>query len=138
MKKLIVPDSNIIFRALRSPHSRTREILLREDCLFLTPNFLFAEIFKYKEKILLRSPATAVEVYEYLTLMLRRIHFVNEELVSLGNRIQAHRLCGDIDEKDTPFLALTLELEAKLWTSDEELKIGLTKKGFRDFFDGSE
>ena len=135
---MVVPDSNIIFRALRSPHSRTRDMLLRKDYTFLTPNFLFAEIFKYKEKILLRSPATEVEVYEYLTLLLRRIHFVNEELVSLANRIQAYRLCNDIDEKDTPFLALTLELEAKLWTSDTELKAGLMKKGFRDFFDEGE
>lgn len=132
---LVIPDSNVIFRALRSPFSRTRETLLRDDCLFLTPNFLFEEIFKYKEKILHHSPATEMEVYEYLSLLLRKIHFINEDLVSLGNRIQAHRLCSDIDEKDTPFLALVLELEAKFWTFDNELKTGLMKKGFRDFFD---
>lgn len=136
--KLVVPDSNIIFRALRSPNSHVRETLLRERYLFLTPNFPFAEIFKYKEKILLRSSATEVEIYEYLTLLLRRIHFVNEDLVSLGNRIQAHRLCNDIDEKDTPFLALVLELDTQFWTSDDELKTGLMKKGFRNFFDENE
>lgn len=52
--------------------------------------------------------------------------------------IEAYRLCHDIDEKDTPFLALALEMEAKLWTSDEILKSGLMKKGFRGFFDESE
>ena len=133
--KIVVPDSNIIFRALRSPNSHIRSTLLREDCQFLTPNFLFAEIFKYKEKILLHSTASEQEVYEYLILMLRKIHFIHEDWVSLGCRIEAHRLCNGIDEKDTPFLALALEMEGKLWTGDEALKTGLMKKGFRDFFD---
>lgn len=133
--KVVVPDSNIIFRALHSPNSHTRSTLLRDDCQFLTPNFLFAEIFKYKEKILLRSKASEAEVYEYLVQVLRKIRFIPEDWVSLGCRIEAHRLCKDTDEKDTPFLALTLELEATLWTGDETLKNGLMKKGFRDFFD---
>lgn len=133
--KIVVPDSNIIFRAMRSPNSHIRATLLREDCQFLTPNFLFAEIFKYKEKILLRSKATEQEVYEYLILLLRKMKFINEDWVSLGCRIEAHRLCSGIDEKDTPFLALALEMEGKLWTGDEVLKTGLLKKGFRDFFD---
>lgn len=132
--KLIVPDSNIVFRALRSPNSSTRSVLLRDDCQFLTPNFLFAEIFKYKEKILLRSKASEEEVYAFLILLLRKIRFIPEDWVSLGSRIEAYRLCHDIDEKDTPFLALTLEMEAQFWTNDEILKSGLQKKGFRDFF----
>jgi len=136
--KIVVPDSNIIFRALRSPNSTARAVLLREDCQFLTPNFLFAEIFKYKEKILLRSQASEQEVYEYLLLLLRKIRFIPEDWVSLGSRIEAHRLCHDIDEKDTPFLALALEMEAQFWTVDEILKSGLMKKGYRNFFEESE
>jgi predicted nucleic acid-binding protein len=136
--KIVVPDSNIIFRALRSPNSSTRTTLMREDCHFYTPNFLFAEIFKYKEKILLRSKASEEEVYEYLVLLLQKIRFIPEDWVSLGCRIEAFRLYHDTDEKDTPFLALALEMEAKLWTSDEVLKSGLMKKGFHDFFNDSQ
>ncbi len=136
--KIVVPDSNVIFRALRSPNSATRTILMREDVEFLCPNFLFAEIFKYKEKILLRSQAPEAEVYEYLVLLLQKIRFVPEDWVSLGCRIEAFRLCSGIDEKDTPFIALALEMEATLWTMDEVLKSGLMKKGFHNFFDESQ
>jgi predicted nucleic acid-binding protein len=57
--------------------------------------------------------------------------------ISLANAIYAYRLCSDIDEKAPPFVALTLELEGKLWTRDEVLKQGLTNKNFTDFFDES-
>lgn len=82
----------------------------REDCRFFTPNFLMVEIFKHKERILHKSKATEDEVYEILYKTLHKINFVNEETISLGNFIEAYKLCGNIDENDTPFVALTLEI----------------------------
>jgi predicted nucleic acid-binding protein len=52
----------------------------------------------------------------------------------LGNFVEEYRLFGDIDEKDTPFVALALELEGELWMMDETLKIDLKRKGFNSFF----
>jgi predicted nucleic acid-binding protein len=52
-----------------------------------------------------------------------------EETISTTNFIHAY------DEKDTPFVALTLEIEGVLWTKDEKLKVGLRKKGFNHFFE---
>lgn len=66
---------------------------------------------------------------------MQQISFVNEEFISLGNMIHAYKLCSGIDEKDTVFVALSLELEAELWTQDKELKNGLQTKGFDNFFD---
>lgn len=63
-----------------------------------------------------------------------RINFINEENINTGNFIEVYRLCKDIDEKDTPFVALSLELNYALWTRDEELKFGLRKKGFNNFY----
>ena len=48
--------------------------------------------------------------------------------------MEAHRLCKDIDGKDTPYVALTLYLGGKFWTEDLELKSGLMAKGFTEFF----
>jgi predicted nucleic acid-binding protein len=49
--------------------------------------------------------------------------------------VEAHRLCREIDEKDTSYLALAFELNAKFWTNDKVLKLGLIKKGFNNFYE---
>jgi predicted nucleic acid-binding protein len=49
---------------------------------------------------------------------------------------QAYNLCKDVDENDTPHIALTLELDGLLWTGDNKLKLGLQRQGFTRFFDG--
>ena len=133
--KTVIVDTNILFAAMRSANSRLRVILDRPDLKFYTPNFLVVEIFKHKEKILKKSKASEDEIYEFLNQLLRKVQFVSEENLSLGNIIQAYRLCNDIDEKNTLFVALTLELEGELWTRDEVLKAGLIKKGFTSFFE---
>ena len=133
--KTVIVDTNILFAAMRSANSRLRVILDRPDLKFYTPNFLVVEIFKHKEKILRKSKASEDEIYEFLNQLLRKVQFVSEENLSLGNIIQAYRLCNDIDEKNTLFVALTLELEGELWTRDEVLKAGLIKKGFTSFFE---
>ena len=134
MKNLIV-DSNIIFSALRGKNSRTRNKILTSEHKYFTPNFLIGEIFKHKERIIKNSKASEKETYEFLFKIINKIIFINEENISTGNFIEAYRLCKDIDEKDTPFVALSLELGHKIWTRDEELKSGLSKKGFKNFFD---
>ncbi len=96
--------------------------------------FLMVEIFKHEERILQKSKDSEDEVYEILYKTLLKINFVNEETISLGNFIETYRLCVNIDENDTPFIALTLEIEGELWTNDEILKRGLIKKGFDSFF----
>ncbi len=133
MRKIIV-DTNILFSSLRSNNSKLRIVLEREDLRFYTPNFLMVEIFKHKERILQNSKASEDEVYEILYKMLHKVTFINEDTITLGNFIEAYKLCSDIDEKDTPFVALTLELEGELWTKDDTLKRGLIKKGFSSFF----
>ncbi len=134
MKKLII-DSNIVFSALRGRNSITRNRILNSGDKFFTPNFLIGEIFKHKERIIKDSKASEEETYEFLFKIINHITFINEENISTGNFIEAYRLCRDIDEKDTPFVALSLELGYKLWTRDDELKTGLKKKGLDNFFD---
>ena len=90
---------------------------------------------KHKERIIAKSKAPEEEVYLYLHEILSRIEFLNEDLISTQSYIKAFWLCKDADENDTPFVALALQLEADLWTNDEELKSGLRKKGFRRFFE---
>ncbi len=135
--KTVILDTNILFSALRANNSKIRTILSREDYTFYTPNFLVVEIFKHKEKILQKSTATPDDVYEFLGKMMKKLNFVNEDFISLGNLVYAHKLCYEIDEADTLFVALALELNGELWTGDEKLKRHLEQKGFLQFFDFS-
>ncbi len=68
-------------------------------------------------------------------ILLKRITLYKEDLITLNNRTAAYSLCQDIDESDTPHVALTLELEGLLWTGDKKLKEGLRRKGFNQFFE---
>lgn len=49
--------------------------------------------------------------------------------------MEAHKLCKGVDEKDTPYIALTVHLEGRLWTEVMVLKQALRAKGFNDFFE---
>ncbi|MDZ7318429.1 MAG: putative toxin-antitoxin system toxin component, PIN family [candidate division KSB1 bacterium] len=130
----IVIDTNILFSALLSKETSLRKTLFSRDNYFYSPNFVVAEIFKHKERILKYSKSEESDVYEFLNSILKKINFVNEDFISIENWQEAFRLCSDIDQKDTPFVALALELNAMLWTGDNKLKRGLIAKGFNSFF----
>lgn len=91
--------------------------------------------FSSTKRVIKNSKTSEEETYEFLFKIINKITFINEENISTGNFIEAYRLCKDVDEKDTPFVALSLELGYKIWTRDDELKSGLRKKGFDNFFD---
>ena len=130
----VVVDTNILFAALRKKHSAIRRQLERSDIRYYAPHFLVVEIFKHKERIVRSSKISADETYELLTDLLRHVSFVNEDIISTEDMIAAYRLCNDVDEKDTPFVALTFSLSGELWTRDDVLKQGLVRKGFTQFF----
>lgn len=60
---------------------------------------------------------------------------MDESAIPLGVWVEARRLCSSIDEKDTPFIALAIHLNTRLWTEDDELKKGLRAKEFNLFFE---
>ncbi|MFZ3137375.1 MAG: putative toxin-antitoxin system toxin component, PIN family [Thermodesulfovibrionales bacterium] len=129
----VVVDTNIVFSAFLSKNSKYRELLFDDKYEFYSPNFVFLEIFKHKEKILKCTKESEEEVYGFLGKMLKRVSFVKEEVVSVENYEKANALCREIDENDTPFLALALEIDGYLLTGDEKLKKVLKIKGFDRF-----
>jgi predicted nucleic acid-binding protein len=62
-------------------------------------------------------------------LLFSTISFVSEELISKESWVKAYALTKDVDEDDTPFVALAIELHTGLWTGDKVLREGLSKKG---------
>lgn len=134
MKKVII-DHNILFAAIYTKTSYTRRRLLDSPFALYTPNYLIIELFKHRQRIVEKSKATEEEVLSYLNQVIQKVHFYNEELISLENFFTAYHLCKEVDENDTTYVALTLELKGELWTRDDVLKTGLRQRGFDQFFD---
>jgi predicted nucleic acid-binding protein len=136
MNPSVVVDTNILFAALVASRSRIREFLFTEkEVDFSCPRFLFVELFKHKERIVAATELSEDELLDVLNAMLARVRFVEEAVIPIGIWLEARRLCHDIDEKDTPFIALTIHPNARLWTEDAELKVGLRAKGFNLFLE---
>lgn len=133
----IVVDANIAFKSLVSHRGTLRapfNPLLPLE--LFSPRLLFIELFRHKERIVRTSHLTDDEVLEALHTLLSRIQFIKEGDIPIGTWMEAFRLCRDVDEKDTPYVTLTLHLGGRLWTEDQELKAGLRTKGFDRFFEG--
>lgn len=134
MENTIVVDTNLIFSALISSSSSIRDLLLEGQYDLYAPNYIITEIFKYKEKMLKYSKLNEEDFYVYLNGVIERIRFTPLDFISLESRQKAYELCKDVDIKDTPFVALAIELDVPLWTGDKKLIKGLEQKGFNNFF----
>jgi len=91
---------------------------------------MMVEIFEHKEKIVRISKLSDDEILVQLGKILNRINFVSEETIPKKIFRKAYDLCSDIDEDDTPFVALTVFLDGYLLTGDKKLIKGLKSKGF--------
>jgi predicted nucleic acid-binding protein len=131
----VVVDTNILFSSLLAESSRLRDMLIESGYQFYAPNYLFVELFRYKDKIKKVGKLQEDTLLLYLQMVLEKIQFVQHNLISDTNRQQAYDLCKDIDVKDTVFVALCLELDAQLWTGDKKLKNHLLHKNFNQIFE---
>lgn len=131
----VIVDSNIIFSALLKKENKFRnKLLLDEKDDFYTCHFLIIELFKYKNKIVELSKIEEEQILEVFYELLKNIKLYNELLIDKNKYEKAYNLCKDIDNKDIPFVALTLELDGCLWTGDKKLKKQLSSKGFLRFY----
>lgn len=133
--KTVIVDTNILFSILLRKKSRMRDVLMTAKGVhFYGCRMSIAELFKHKSKILKYSALSEEELFESLQEILQRLSFHDEFSISQPSIQAALELCRDVDEKDTPFVALTIELDGVLWTGDRELADGLRAKGFGRFF----
>jgi predicted nucleic acid-binding protein len=130
----VVIDTNLIFSALIPKASKIREVLFEGDMKFYSPNFLITEIYTHKNKLQKHSKLNDSEFYLLFNGIIERITFVPIDYIGRNSRQRAYDLCKDVDIKDTPFIALAIDLGIPIWTGDKKLKDGLKLKGFNDFF----
>ncbi|MBD2570911.1 PIN domain-containing protein [Anabaena lutea] len=131
----IIVDTNILFSALLNSQSSFANLLFQGEYSYYICELVLVELFKRKEKIIKVSQLSENEIVRIYQILLQRLNLYKEDLIAPDNRAAAYALCKDVDESDTPHVALTLELEGLLWTGDKKLKEGLIKKGFEKFFE---
>lgn len=119
----IVIDTNILISALIKDNAFTEKLLKSEFLDLYYPEDGLSEIEYYKEYIISkRNRYTQIKSFEYaLKFILESIQIIPSELYS--SRIKdAYEIMKNIDEKDTPFLALALQLNCPVWSNDPHLK----------------
>lgn len=130
----IIVDTNIVFSALLNSSSKIGKILIhsRKHFQFYSCEYLKAEILKHRKRILKLTKLTDTELTELENLVTHNITFIDERLLPQELLLKIEILLKSIDPNDTPFVALTKHLEAKLWTGDMQLYKGLKAKRFKD------
>ena len=133
MRKLIV-DTNIILSYLHTQNPNILGIIDDDDVQIYTPNYLIYEFIKHQQRIMAKSKLDNAEYAELIGFLLSRLYFINIRDIDFVNISYALRLCSEVDENDTMFVALSLQLGCLLWTRDDVLKTGLRQRGFDNFF----
>ncbi len=131
----VIVDTNIVFSAILNTKSRIGKILINSQghFQFYSCVFLRDELYKHRTKIQKLTGLTELEVEELEMAVTKNITFINEGLMPKKTISSVEKLLKDIDLADVPFVALTKELNGKLWTGDKKLIDGLKSKKFNSF-----
>ncbi len=128
----IVVDSNIVFSAILNTRSNIGQLIINGSSHFdfYTIALLKEEILNHQQKIQTISGFSEDKFNEIFQLIIHKIKFIDDLLISDKLLNDSFKLVENIDENDALFVALANHLRCKLWTGDKRLITGLRKKGF--------
>jgi len=128
----VVIDTNIIFSALISSGSIIPEIIIAPygNFRFYTSEYLFDELEEHKIKLQKASKLTENEIDRAKIKLFKYISIISLDIIQQEIWQVAEALTFDIDPDDISFVALSIFLDAYLWTGDKTLYNGLQNKGF--------
>ena len=124
----VVVDSNIIFSALISGKEAYLDIFKRNGVYI--PDIVFSELDRYELRLIQKTKLKQTKFKNFVRMLFEEVIVIPKFAISEENWQKAYKICKDIDEKDTPFIALSLELQIPLWTNDKKLLSGVRLKGF--------
>lgn len=119
MKKAIVLDANILFRAILGTKVPAQLDRYKADIDFFTPTFCYEELRKYLPKI---TEAKNLPVAPFN----EAIDALEKVVLPLGKEIYSHRKeeakerINARDINDWPIVALALTLNCPVWTEDQD------------------
>ncbi len=128
----LVLDSNIFISGLITPDGTISKLILRDlkDSTLICPDFFLDEVLSKLGKIKGITKLNDNQIDELIFRFIKRIDFIDNDLIEFKYQKQAYDLVKDIDKKDLLFIALSIQTGFKFWTGDKKLMEGLKKKGF--------
>lgn len=131
----IVVDTNIVFSGVLNTDSKIARIILQPKTRFnfYSTEQLLTEINQHKNKIKDLSNYSDKELDKVISLIVRKIRFVNLKLIPQKLYNKAEKITSDVDIDDCEFVALTEHIKGSLWTGDKNLIKGLTRKNWMKF-----
>lgn len=128
----IIVDSNIVFSAFLNTQNTIGDILLNSQNVFefFTCEYLREEINSHQGKIMELTGYDEAEYKEIQYQIYSQLHFFREAILPFEYWQEGAKLVRDVDINDVAFVALSLFLDAKLWSGDKALLQGLQQKGF--------
>lgn len=126
----VVIDTNIIFSAILSSKGKIHDLILNsyDEFTFFTPTFLIEELDLHHLKIKQHTGFSDSDISFLKLTLFHHIEFIDPRIIRQESWRKAAELVADIDQKDTPFVALALEINGQLWTGDKKLCNGLKTK----------
>ncbi len=140
----VVIDTNILISALIKDDSATSKIIKSGIFEIYYPEDGMFELEKYRGYIIKkRKKALQRKSFDYALSFLLESIIVVPSLLYEDKIRRAYEIMKNIDEKDTPFLALALKLQCPIWSNDDDFKkqnlveVCRTSYILRKFFGGS-
>ena len=127
MKSYVI-DANVLFSAIIGSRRIYVDIIKNFD--LYSPDFTLKEIEKYEELLLNKTKLIKSDLNNFLINLFKGITILPSIIIGKAAKDKAIDLCKDVDEKDTPYVSLAIELNIPLITNDKKLYNGLRKKKF--------
>jgi predicted nucleic acid-binding protein len=127
LKKYVI-DANILFSAIIG--SRRVYLELIKNVELYAPDYILKEIEKYEQLLLKKTKLTKKELNDFLIKLFKGVTILPSIIMNRESKQKAMDLCKDIDEKDTPYVALAIEMDVSVISNDKKLYKGLKEKGF--------
>ena len=118
---MLVVDAEVIFAALigRGFTLDMIKILTDNDFKLISPEYVFEEIYKRKNKIVRFSGLNEVEIDFVLNIIFEKIDVIpkNEYIkyIDDARRLSPHK-------RDVPYFALALAKNASIWSNEKSFK----------------
>lgn len=127
--RMVIDSNRLIAGILKD--STAREIILSDEFMFYSPDYVLTEIENHRENLIERSGLTENAFDTILYTLLEKVHLIPFEDFK-HHFEEALEIMKDVDIKDAPFLAVGMALNLDgIWTEDKHLQEQQVLKAYR-------